>query len=255
MLYFDLEGYLVVRNVLSEDEVARCNEASDRIEQDQFEIYREDGLKLARNITQWDPIVQSLIDHPKVLPYMVELLGANIYFDQDYCIFMDRGASKGPLHAGTMKSKDEPFPFHYTFREGIMRNGLTTFVYALTPVKKGDGGFCCVPGSHKSNFPFDIPEDVRYFRKPAPYILQPELELGDLIIFTEATIHGTMPWAADYERRSFLFKYNPGHMISWGEYYNVDDYENLTENQKRMMTPPGGRGPKKPPRLSVELSN
>jgi len=63
---FDLEGYLVVRNVLSKEEVERCNEVSNRIERDQFEVYREDGLKLARNITQWDPVVQNIIDHPKV---------------------------------------------------------------------------------------------------------------------------------------------------------------------------------------------
>ena len=248
---FDLEGYLVVRNVLSKEEVDQCNEVADRIARDQFEIYRDDGLKLARNITLWDPCIQSLIDHPKIVPYLIELLGPSIHFDQDYCIFLDKGGSKGPLHAGTMKSKTELFPFFYTYHDGIMRNGLTTLVYALTPVRKGDGGFCCIPGSHKSNFQLDIPEDVMYFRRPAHYVVQPELEPGDLIIFTEATVHGTMPWTANHERRSFLFKYNPGNTISWANYYNIDDYDHLTENQKRMMSPPGGQGPTKPPRPNV----
>ena len=52
---FDLEGYLVVRGALSKEEVDRCNEVADCIARDQFEIYRDDGLKLARNITLWDP--------------------------------------------------------------------------------------------------------------------------------------------------------------------------------------------------------
>ena len=104
---FDLEGYLVVRNVLSKEEVDQCNEVADRIARDQFEIYRDDGLKLARNITLWDPCIQSLIDHPKIVPYLIELLGPSIHFDQDYCIFLDKGGSKGPLHAGTMKSRTE----------------------------------------------------------------------------------------------------------------------------------------------------
>lgn len=30
---------------------------------------------------------------------------------------------EGPLHAGTMKSKMELFPFFYTYRDGIRRKG------------------------------------------------------------------------------------------------------------------------------------
>jgi hypothetical protein len=63
-----------------------------------------------------------------------------------------------------------------------------------------------VPGSHKANFPrpADLPEH--------DYQVQPELFAGDLLIFTEALMHGTLPWLADHERRVLLFKYSPGSM-------------------------------------------
>ena len=77
-----------------------------------------------------------------------------------------------------------------------MRNGLTVFTFFLTGAAEGDGGFACVPGSHKSNFLDKLPHDVRDFERSAPYVLQPAVEAGDVLIFTEALVHGTMPWTA-----------------------------------------------------------
>ena len=64
------------------------------------------------------------------------------------------------------------------------------------------------------------------------------VEAGDLIIFTEALVHGTMEWTAEHERRSLLYKYSPGHS-SWSRhYYDMDDYQDLTEQQQRFLMPP-----------------
>ncbi|HZP81290.1 MAG TPA: hypothetical protein VFB21_06615 [Chthonomonadaceae bacterium] len=45
-----------------------------------------------------------------------------------------------------------------------MRNGLTVVAYNLKDVNPGDGGFGCVPGSHKSNLPF--PSEWRELEPP-----------------------------------------------------------------------------------------
>ena len=66
-----------------------------------------------------------------------------------------------------------------------------------------------MPGSHKSNYLDLLPPDVRNYERPAPYVLQPAVEAGDVLIFTEALVHGTMPWTADHERRCLLYKYSP----------------------------------------------
>ena len=75
------------------------------------------------------------------------------------------------------------------------------------------------------------------------HLSQVEVDAGDLIIFTEALVHGTMEWNADYERRSLLYKYSPGHSSWSATYYYADDYPDATEQQKRMLAPPsiGGR--------------
>ena len=56
-------------------------------------------------------------------------------------------------------------------------------------------------------------------------------------------MHGTLPWTAENERRTLLYKFTPGHVSYASIYYNHDDYEDLTEQQKRVLTPPSVRRP------------
>ena len=59
----DLEGYLVIKNVLSDDEVAEMNDIIDNGD-------RQGPPSL------WGEPFKRLIDHPKILPYLIDLLGA-----------------------------------------------------------------------------------------------------------------------------------------------------------------------------------
>jgi ectoine hydroxylase-related dioxygenase (phytanoyl-CoA dioxygenase family) len=89
----------------------------------------------------------------------------------------------------------------------------------------------------------DIPVAVRKLQHPAHYVRQPAARAGDVLIFTEALVHGTMPWKADHERRALLYKYSPGHSSWQSEYYDSADYPGVSEQQIRIMAPPsvGGR--------------
>ena len=82
--------------------------------------------------------------------------------------------------------------------------------WVLTECGPGDGGFGCVPGSHKSNYP--MPDDVALLETDLGIVKQVEAKAGSVIIFTEALAHGTMPWTAERQRRSILYKYSPGPM-------------------------------------------
>lgn len=239
---FDLEGYLVIKNILTPDEVTELNAIAD----EKFPFpEKPDEKSLDRRefaVSRWSKATQNLLDHPKATPYLDELLGPKFRIDHDYCIFMREGGKSGGLHGGPGIHEGSPDHW-YTYRDGVMRNGLCVLTYFLAPAGKGDGGFACVPGSHKTNFKNALPNEVRSFERPAHYVVQPEVEAGDALFFTEALIHGTMPWTADHERRALLYKYSPGHSAWGGGYYNADDYDELTEQQRRIMAPPsvGGR--------------
>ena len=232
---FDLEGYLVVKGVLDRDEVDALNALADDVWPGD---YAESGLRRTSRVSMWGPAARALGDHPRTLPYMVELLGLKVRVDHDYCIFMQKGGKAGRLHGGPTMQGGVPGDHWYKCHDGTIRNGLTVFTYCLSDAGPGDGGFGCIPGSHKSNFIASIPDEVRTYGRHPHYVRQVEVEVGDVIIFTEALIHGTMEWTAEHERRSLLYKYSPGHS-SWSEtYYNAAEYPDATEQQCRMMAPP-----------------
>ncbi|NKB66932.1 MAG: hypothetical protein GKR89_07725 [Candidatus Latescibacteria bacterium] len=225
---FDLDGYLLLKQVLNADEVAQLNELADAA------IAQERGGP----VSSWGPAFLNLMDHPGIIPYLLELIGPKFRADHDYPIFMRQGERIGGLHGGPQGGVYPEADHWYRYHDGVMRNGLTVFTYCLSPVRAGDGGFACVPGSHKSNFVAAIPDGVRNFTQPAHYVRQPEVEAGDVIIFTEALVHGTMTWTASHQRRALLYKFSPGHS-SWAQnYYQAADYPQATPQQQRILAPP-----------------
>ena len=94
---FDLEGYLVIRNALSREEVAGINRVAD-----ERYPYGEQNEKGEWSVLPWGEPVKRLIDHPRILPYLVELLGDRVRLDHDYALFMDEGEKRGGLHGGTV---------------------------------------------------------------------------------------------------------------------------------------------------------
>ena len=233
---FDLEGYLVVKGVLNPDEVDEVNSLADRVWPGGYD---ERSIRRVSEVSRWGSSTQRLMDHPGIVPYLAELLGPYVRIDHDYSIFMQKGGSAGRLHGGpAMQGGVKAADHWYRYHDGVIRNGLTVFSYCLSHAGTGDGGFGCVPGSHKSNFTDCIPDDVRHWDRRPHYVRQVEAEAGDVIIFTEALVHGTVPWTAAHERRSLLYKYSPGHS-SWSQsYYDADAYPDATEQQRRLMAPP-----------------
>mgnify|MGYP006121901329 CR=1 FL=1 len=229
---FDLQGYLVIPNVLTREECEHYIHLADEA----WPRQEADGpFRRLGGISQWGQPFVDLMDHPVVLEYLVELMGRKLRIDHDYCIFMRKGAPRSRLHGGPRGSESDHW-FYY--KDGEMRNGLTVATYNLTDAPAGAGGFACIPGSHKTNYLANVPEEVRKFAIPAPYVVQPPMQAGDVLIFTEALIHGTQTWTANHERRTLLYKYSPPHS-SWRiDQYNTDDFPTLTERQKRLMSPP-----------------
>jgi ectoine hydroxylase-related dioxygenase (phytanoyl-CoA dioxygenase family) len=139
-----------------------------------------------------------------------------------------------PLHGGGTPYE----PVHsYHFRDGRSFSALTAVSYALTDVSAGTGGFCCIPGSHKSSI--RRPHHFRDVANPAECLVHLPLRKGDAVIFTEALTHGALPWLSekDGERRALLFKYCPGYM-QWERRSQLPSmkYE-WEEHQQYLLTP------------------
>ena len=111
--------------------------------------------------------------------------------------------------------------------------------FQLANVVEGDGGLCVIPGSHKANF--KCPEEILLWEDHQEIVYNVPSKAGDMIIFNEATLHGTIPWTAEHERRSLLYRYSPKYLHFAGGTYETKQPEwvsELTEAQQAVLEPP-----------------
>ncbi len=235
---FDLQGYLVVPEALTAEQITKLNSVLD----EHVASECPPGMRTHRFVPllDWSKDYRDLIDNPAVTPYLSELLGDQFRLDHVYLDVIRAG--KGPigtrLHGGAV-----PFnPTHYfRFQDGTMHNGLSVVAYNLKDVGPEDGGFGCVPGSHKSNYPF--PDEWKEMEEPGSLVERVTGPAGTAILFTEALTHGTLPWTGADERRTIFFKYSP-HPLSWSAHYlDPEDYEDLTDSQRAILEGPNARYP------------
>jgi hypothetical protein len=70
------------------------------------------------------------------------------------------------------------------------------------------------------------------------------------VLFTEATMHSTLPWTAEHQRRSILFRYSPANSAFGGGRHAFDSefrvgdawpegwYDGLSDAQRAVLEPP-----------------
>jgi hypothetical protein len=248
---YDIQGFLVVRDFLSPEEVDRLNAAFDanreRMIEDRNSNTGDSPALAGRKRGYFDGMLtwehpwcdpfRDLLVHPKAIPYLDTLHGRGWRMDHaPFALFSHEGAEGLILHG----------PGHnyfglaaYHFKNNQIRTGMVVFQYQLADVNEGDGGFCCVPGSHKSNFP--LPDGMRLGLEDREIVYNVPCKKGDLLIFDEATTHGTLPWKADHERRSLLYRYSPHYLHYAGGYHQTTFPEwvnELTPAQRAVLEPP-----------------
>jgi len=259
--FFDLNGFLVVRGVLTQEEVAAANAAVDahsgdireRLDQDlrntkPNSALEGDALKGRRDLggmLGWDPPhrepFRNLLAHPRLVPYLTDLCGAGYRLDHlPLLISQQRGSEGFKLHGGPLTSSGDFNPMlQYRCVNGKFYNSLLAMSVQLSDHNDGDGGFCVVRGSHKMNFtPPDAFVHGDDFRE---HLHQPVSRSGDVIFFSEATVHGALPWTAEHERRVALYRFAPcaaAYGRSYSPSWPTAMLDGMTARQLAVMEPP-----------------
>ena len=231
---FDARGYLVWEGVLPPATVETLRRAiseqslppaEDTIESQRFGWH---GQLLA-----WHQGFRDLLDHPLVTALLSCFIGSFPRLDHAYGIVMQPGTSGLGVHGPA-------WPFdpaqYYVHRSGAIRSGLLSFSWSLSEGRPGDGGFGCIPGSHRSDEPVPAGADALVQEVPQP--------AGSLLVFTEALVHCTLPWQGEGDRLALLYKYSPGSS-AWMPYEGppAEALASMSQRQRRLMEPPyvGGR--------------
>ncbi len=233
---FDLQGYITVPNALSAAQVEKLNRIFD--EHIKRDLAPEATAERWGGVIKWDQAYLDTIDNPRIMPYVSALLGESPRLDHDYVDLIRSGKSPigSILHGG-----GTPFDpaQYYRVVDGRMYNGLIVVAYNLRDVNPGDGGFGCVPGSHKANFPY--PREWVDLENFMPHMRKVTGPAGTAIIFTEALTHGALPWSGAGERRTLFLKYSPHPLSYSAQYYNESDFPHATESQRALLEAPNAR--------------
>ncbi|MEE2659180.1 MAG: phytanoyl-CoA dioxygenase family protein [Candidatus Latescibacterota bacterium] len=257
----DVHGYLVIEAALSQDEVATANAAIDRhahevsIRPNDL-AHESDALRgttgrgdlagaLSWNPPDCDPFREMMV-HPRITPYLEALLGTGFHLEGIQILTMDEGAEGFWFHEG-----GEPIDRSrsYLYRNGRMYSTMTNIAVQLTDVGSGDGGFACLPGSHKANFA--CPDDIRLYESHHDRIVQIPAKAGDAILFVECLMHGALPWRASHQRRTVILRYNNGVTAEgvMGTWTPPEFFEDLSPEQQAVISHPHYRREDKGSRL------
>jgi ectoine hydroxylase-related dioxygenase (phytanoyl-CoA dioxygenase family) len=241
---FDLQGYLVIHNVLGAAEVAELNRLIDARGLPSPRESIRFGSAAGKHgpdhgFLNWGEPFCRLLDHETVLPILRLRLGDCFRLDRLYGIRMHKGQTMGSMHADYGASAFNSFSrpgerFH--FDTNRIYEGFTVVAWNLTDTGPSCGGFWCIPGSHKSHF--KLPRQIHEAPEKASCVVIPEVPAGSAVLFSEAMMHGTAPWRADHERRTLLYKYCVSQMAwSRARVFPPPDVP-LTPRQQALLTEP-----------------
>ncbi|NKB72745.1 MAG: hypothetical protein GKR89_37210 [Candidatus Latescibacteria bacterium] len=144
---FDLNGYIVYPDLIAPPDLARMNQiVDDNIDENTRKHF---------GFAHFDPVFLDLMAHPRTLNIMRTIIGDWLRLDHAYAIELHADSEvRANLHGGNRADQGE---HQYQWHQGRMYNGLIVIMYALEDVNPGDGGFICVPGSHKANVGYRPP--------------------------------------------------------------------------------------------------
>ncbi|MBM3263729.1 MAG: phytanoyl-CoA dioxygenase family protein [candidate division Zixibacteria bacterium] len=251
---FDLQGYLVLRKVVSDNDLAIMTERSDEWH--------------ALSDRELPPPLRSYEDpekHPKAARAILDVEYADHVFDR---LILNREIMRivlaltyeRPQHllsALTMNTwKNDEIGLHggtegtwhnpandYQVADGKIFATFLNAAVSLVDVPPGCG-FVCIPGSHKSSFRRPDYVDIR---TGPPLVTNVPIGAGDAVIFTEALCHGALPWTPkDRPRRTVFVRYSTSY-ASWSPGVGPkEEYRSkLSEGVYEMKKQAGFQGPKK----------
>lgn len=220
--YWDLTGFLIVRNVMDADWLRECNhvfeENRHRINYEGARKTEVGGSVMMRgtgrpnlaigelSAEDRDPF-ERMLAHPALVHRLNWMLGGHFRCDGlGSVIATQRGGGGQILHG----NGDPIYPFlnwwPYLYQNGRSYTGQVNVAWQLHDVSETEGGFVVVPGSHHARYPLpsNDPGD------PAAHkgVMHPLMRAGDLLFFMGgATTHGSIAWHSDLERRCLLNAY------------------------------------------------
>lgn len=232
---FDRNGYLVLPNLLSGEQVSLLSAAVDRLEahamshrnlppqmiapwglayhhneERGYHVTSADkagGLTLLiEDFFNFDPAFDMLVNEPKTMSYIRAIVQERPTVNNSELRVRYSGNFTNTHMGGPLSQK-----YRYSFNQKGIDCMMVRMIYFVHDVSADEGAFCVVPGTHKSNYPSPyshMPPDEEPGMIPLP------VQAGDAILFTENLRHGGFPNRSEQTRKTLHVGYGPFWMKS-----------------------------------------
>lgn len=204
-LEFDERGYIVVDNLLTEDQMQALEKACDRVdaeEREKREVGPHDRLTV-RDVMWRDPSLLDLVDLPTTLPRVWELLGWNIQIYHTVIAYSppEPTETRDARHLGWHQDSGQlNLDLEYTPRPMV---SLKVAWFLSDCMEEGMANFWVVPGSQLRDF------DRSGDRSVAPPGAEPVfVPRGGAVIFDRRIWHTATANASDVTRKAIFYGYS-----------------------------------------------
>jgi hypothetical protein len=258
---FDRQGFLILQDFLTEDEVSQLRPVIDELEQHAIDHYQleprnsrkphyhfnpERGYYAAgshehsktliiEDFFNFHPAFDFLVNHPKTMGYIQRIVKEKIGINNSELRVRYPNNHTG-AHMGGLGSQKH----RYTINTKGIDCMMVRFVYFVQDVSNAEGAFCAVPGSHKSAFrpPYSCPIDEE------PGMVGLEVKTGDAILFTENLRHGGFTNHSNQTRKTLHVGYGPFWMMSQNiatmdepQYIKPETWARYDQGQRELFQP------------------
>ena len=211
--FFDITGYLVLEDLLTENQVAEAQSIVARAIKDQSDERGDlpGHPTLGRNnIAERGGVVEDAMALPVVLDRVHQFI-----WGKQYRLIGSRAILNVPGMNSRLTQGGQAAPRRYAkyrcFNDGQFRCLMITALIALSDTSAGNGAFCVIPASHKANLPHPYEStclDTIGPLKPIP------LRPGSGVLYTESVSYGFKP-PADRTDTWLNYMYGPSYMLNW----------------------------------------
>lgn len=234
---FDLQGYLVLENALTADEVKHYRDGVYRLchaqaaNPEQWNAYGEPTktIRVCHPIER-DPAFLELIDHPSVFPILQTLMGEHLILIDNDVELSPHHLNRNGWHRGCPLSG-------YFAADGKFQCTMVKCIWYLTDIRKGQNATRIVPGSHKSSIANPSPDADDHL----PGEVELEVDAGSVLIFSEACLHAGNINPSDKTRVNMYYNYGPSWVQPWEGYRVSPGLVNAQTSSVRRQLLGGGR--------------
>ena len=170
---FDLQGYLIVEDVLDVEAVAELNRLID-LQAMGENIEQARGRLHSGGFLTWGQPFVDLLDHERIMPLLKVILGDGFPAVRPLLCDLPGGRGRAARVARRQHALRPAGVLPLPQRTDVQwANGRS---WNLADTGPEQGGFCCIPGSHKVNYP--CPQEIREAHIEAGCVVVPEQRPG-----------------------------------------------------------------------------